>query len=95
MLVSGLFDEGKLKLQRTCAEWNHGKPFAKSFETSLKGMKGDLLYMGLEVTHGDQLICQAGVCENWSWVWTQRSGDEFLLRFPMGERAPEVVFGWR
>jgi cyclopropane fatty-acyl-phospholipid synthase-like methyltransferase len=94
VLVSGLFDEGKLPLVRTCAEWNHGQPFAKSFETSLQGMKGDLLYFGLEVTHRGQVICQAGICDNWSYAWTPRTGDQFSLRFPMGERAPEVVFRW-
>ncbi len=94
VLVSGLFDEEDLELWIDVAQFRYGQKFPGAFEVDLAGEKGDLLYMGLKITHQGQEVCQAGVCDNWSYVWTWRNKNRFRLSFVPGERAPEVVFDW-
>ncbi len=92
-LVSGLFDEGTLPLQFPVACWRFGKA-EREVVCDLSGREGDLLYLGLQIYHGDRLICQAGRCENWPYVWTPRAGDRFRLRFVPVERGTDVYFAW-
>ena len=94
VLVSGLFDEEGLDLKIDICEFRYKMPFARSFDVDISGQEGDLMYMGLKILHQGQEFCQAGICDNWSYVWTYRSGDRFNLRFVEGERAPEVEFHW-
>ncbi|RMD76179.1 MAG: methyltransferase domain-containing protein [Bacteroidetes bacterium] len=93
-LVSGLFDEEGLPLQFDVLEWRFGQGLQVPEFVSLEGRSGDLLYLGLEVQHDGQPVCQAGICANWSYAWTWRAADRFRLWFEPGERAPEALFEW-
>lgn len=93
-LVSGLFDEEGLPLQFDVLEWRFGQGLQVPEFVSLEGRSGDLLYLGLEVQHDGQPVCQAGICANWSYAWTWRAADRFRLWFEPAERAPEALFEW-
>lgn len=92
-LVSGLFDEGRLPLQFPVIQWTWGR-VEREVVCDLSGRKGDLLYLGLQIYQGDRLICQAGRCENWPYVWTPRAGNRFRLCFVPAERGAAVHFTW-
>ena len=92
-LVSGLFEENDLALDRTILQWQPGEQSRKT-TINLSGQTGDLLCFGLEIYQNDKFICRAGVCENWSLVWTPRSGDEFTLEFKPSARGTEVHIDW-
>ena len=94
VLVSGLFDEEGLELWIDVAEFRYNGLFPGFFDVDISGQQGDLMYMGLKILHQGQEICQAGLCDNWSFVWTYRRGDRFNLRFVKGDRSPEVEFQW-
>ncbi len=94
VLVSGLYDEQGLPYQFDVLEWQATAGLHVPPAISLAGKKGDLLYLGLEVTHAGQVVCQAGICANWSYAWTWRAADRFRLFFEPGTRAPEAVFEW-
>ena len=91
--MAGLFDEGDLPLQFPVVHWAFGQA-EREVVCDLSGRAGDLLYLGLQIYHGDRLICQAGRCQNWPYVWTPRVGDRFRLRFVPAERGAEVHFVW-
>lgn len=91
--MSGLFDEGELPLQFPIASWTFGQA-EREVVCDLSGREGDLLYLGLQIYHGNWLIGQAGHCESWPCVWTLRSGDRFRLRVVPGERGVAVHFTW-
>lgn len=92
-LVAGLLDEGDLPLQFPVARWAFGQA-EREVVCDLSGREGDLLYLGLQIYHGDRLICQAGTCQNWPYVWTPRVSDRFRLRFVPDERGAAVYFAW-
>jgi SAM-dependent methyltransferase len=92
-LVSGLFDEGDLALQFPVVHWTFGQA-EREVICDLSGREGDLLYLGLQIYHGDRLICQAGRCANWPYVWTPRAGDRFRLQFVPNLRGAAVYFSW-
>jgi protein arginine N-methyltransferase 1 len=94
ILVSGLFDEGRLPLQFEVAGWRYGRKMRRDFEGSLPARKGDLLYLGIEVTHRGQRVCRSGECPNWSYVWTWRRANRFSLSFEDQGRTREPVFRW-
>ncbi len=94
VLVSGLFDEHGLELKFEISRFKYGSKFKKSVTYTLPDTEDNLLYFGLEITHDGQPVCRAGVCDNWSYVWTYKAGRRFNLRFVKGERAPEVKFRW-
>lgn len=94
VLVSGLFDDLDIPLQFPVINWSPGH--LKSYcECDLSPYKGDLIYFGIQIYHQQKLICQSGICENWSYVWTPRDGDVFTLNFLPEERGTEVYFSWR
>lgn len=92
-LVAGLLDEGGLQLQFPVARWAFGE-VEREVVCDLRGREGDLLYLGLQIFHGDRLICQAGHCPNWPYVWTPRVGDRFRLQFVPEERGAAAYFSW-
>lgn len=92
-LVSGLFEDEDIILDKTILEWQPGrKDFQKT--VGISQQKGDVLCFGLEVFHNDEFICRAGECDNWSLVWTPRAGDKFDIKFEPAERGTEVKFSW-
>jgi len=95
VLVSGLFDEVRLPYQFDILQWEHGGVNSTRAKCDISGYTGDLLYMGVQVTHRGREICRAGKCPNWSFAWTPRAGDCFSIAFAKGHRAPDPDFGWR
>jgi hypothetical protein len=93
-LVSGLFEEKRTELSFPVLRWSHAGGL-RSLSLSLKGRPGDLLVFGLAVTDRGRTVCEAGRCDNWSYVWTPRAGDRFDLRFRRGEEFMHVLFRWR
>ncbi|MBN2412744.1 methyltransferase domain-containing protein [candidate division KSB1 bacterium] len=92
-LVSGLFDDEDIELMFPVLNWEYG---ASTYETicGISAYRGDVLYFGLQIMHHDKVICRAGVCSNWSYVWTPRYGDRFKLVFEPGARGTLVKFKW-
>ena len=93
VLVSGLYDDEDVDLQFPVIEWQYGKPHTQA-TVDLSGRKGDLLFFGLEIMHDEKFICRAGECDNWSYVWTPRTADEFYLSFLPADRGMAVSFEW-
>lgn len=93
VLVSGLFDEQNLPLQFSILEWLPAKP---NYHTkfNLSDYEGDLLYFGIQIFQDDQLLCQSGICENWSYIWTPRAGNIFELQFTPDKQGMKVYFNW-
>ena len=94
VLVSGLFDEEDVPLQFDVATYKYGTGTPKSFVCDISGYEGDLLYFGLVILHDGKEICRAGVCDNWSYVWTYRKGNKFKLEFDVTDRGTDVYFEW-
>ena len=92
-LVSGLFDDEDIGLTFPVLNWEFGK---SAFQTTcdISAYPGDVLYFGLQIVHSDNVICTAGVCSNWSFVWTPRIGDRFELSFQPGNRGTNSCFKW-
>lgn len=92
-LVSGLFPDAQVPLQFPVLEWAPGRSCYQT-ECDISPWSGDLLYFGLQIRHQEQLICQAGICDNWSYVWTPRIGNRFRLEFEPDTRGRQVRFHW-
>ncbi len=94
VLVSGLFDEEDVPLQFDVMKFSVYKPMPREIVLDISGYKGNLLYFGLELTHQGETFCQAGLCSNWSYVWTLKKGNVFRLAFEETDRGTEVIFEW-
>ncbi len=94
VLVSGLFDEEGCELRKRVAHWSYGKRFNREYTVDIAELEGDLLYFGVEIEHSGQTLCQAGICSNWSYVWTYRTGDRFMIRFVPADRGFDIEFKW-
>jgi len=92
-LVSGLFDDEDIELMFPVMNWEFSK---STYETicDISAYTGDVLYFGLQILHEDKVICQAGICSNWSFVWTRRCGDRFNVSFEPGNRGTLSYFKW-
>jgi hypothetical protein len=93
-LVSGLFDEEDVPLMFDVAKYQYGEKIPRTFTCDISQYEGDLLYLGLVILHDGNEICRAGVCDNWSYVWTYRKGNKFKLEFDVTERGTDVYFEW-
>ena len=93
VLVSGLYEERVNVLRRPVLRWRYGQGL-RSVPHDLGGLRGDLVCFGLVVTHGKKKVCEAGVCPNWSYVWTLRSGNRVSFRFRRTSRGAECGFRW-
>jgi SAM-dependent methyltransferase len=93
-LVSGLFYDQDVPLQFPVIDWSPGQ-FKSHCDFDISAYQGDLLYFGIQIFHQQKLICQSGICVNWSYVWTPRDGNVFTLDFLQEERGTEVYFYWR
>ena len=93
VLVAGLFDEEDCPLQFPVLSWKWSRSLREAI-CDISSWEGDLLYLGLEILHNNMPVCQAGLCDNWSYAWTPRMGDVFRLRYVPGERGAEVFFEW-
>jgi len=96
VLVSGLFDGESSDLRQPVLRWRFGEGLTP-LKHNLQRYKGDLLCLGLVVTHKGKRVCEAGKCPNWSFVWTLRRGNEVSLRFRRAEAGVgmECRFGWK
>lgn len=92
-LVSGLFDDEKVSVFYSVGLWQMGKP-TYSFTKDISSLKGDLLCFGLQIFNDAKMICETGECDNWSFVWTPRSGDIYTLEFVPTERGMNTYFAW-
>ncbi len=92
-LVAGLFDEEDCPLTFPVITWEFGHTHHTAV-CDLSGHEGDLLYLGLQILDGQEVICEAGMCTNWSYAWTPREGNRFELRFEPAERGTDVFFSW-
>ncbi len=92
-LVSGLFEERGDELTDVAAEWRYGEGL-RSGPVKIGNARGDLLAFGLRILHEGRVICQAGDCPNWSFVWTPRAGSVFLLRFLPEPYGSKCIFEW-
>lgn len=96
VLVSGLFEGESRDLRLPVLRWGFGEGLMPIKHT-LQRYKGDLLCLGLVVTHKGRKVCEAGECPNWSFVWTLRKGNEISLRFRRAEAGMgmECRFDWK
>jgi len=93
VLVSGLFEERFDELKITVLTWN-AQNGLRQVRRSVKGLSGDLLCFGMAVMHDGKVVCEAGKCPNWSYVWTPRVGDEFLFSFRKSGPMMNCHFRW-
>ncbi len=93
VLVSGMFDEKLTELSFPVLRWEYGR-WLSHLPIDLSGQEGDLLCFGLRIEHEGKVICEAGMCPNWSYVWTPRTGDRFQLRFERQNDVMECFFEW-
>ena len=93
VLVAGLFDDAGVPLTFPVLKWSPSR-FRYHVEYDISTTQGDVLYLGLEIYHRGQKVCQAGECENWSYVWTPRRGNRFRLEFLPDHRGMKVRFDW-
>lgn len=93
VLVSGLFEERFDELRMPVLTWNM-RGGLKQVRRSIKGLRGDLVCFGLAVTHNGKIVCEAGRCPNWSYVWTPRVGDEFVFSFRRNGPTMDCLFRW-
>lgn len=96
VLVSGLFEGESRDLRQPVLRWSFGKGLTFVKHSFLRS-KGDLLCLGLMVTHRGKKVCEAGRGSNWSHVWTKRVGNEVSLRFrrPDDGVGVDCRFGWK
>jgi hypothetical protein len=93
VLVSGLFDERHTELRVPVLRWEFGKglhPVRHHFGK----FRGDLLCLGLVITHNGKLVCEAGKCPNWSYAWTKRVGNRIAFRFRRSGPTMDCSFRW-
>lgn len=93
VLVSGLFEDEDISLDYPLLQWlpNNGE---RSARADISPLQGDLLCFGLEIYHDSRRICRAGLCDNWSLVWTPRDGNLFNIQFEQEKRGTRVLFSW-
>jgi|WetSurMetagenome_2_1015567.scaffolds.fasta_scaffold274893_2 hypothetical protein len=96
VLVSGLFEGESTDLRQPVLRWEFGEGLS-AVRHGFQSTKGDLLCMGLVVTHKGKRVCEAGQSSNWSHVWTKRSGNEVFLRFRRAGDGSGMNcrFGWK
>jgi SAM-dependent methyltransferase len=96
VLVSGLFEGESRDLRQPVLQWRFGEGLAP-VKHNLEHHRGDLLCLGLVVTHKGKRVCEAGACANWSFVWTRRKGNKVSLRFQRAEdgMGMDCRFGWK
>ncbi len=94
VLISGLFDDTEAELAFPVMRWRYGQPFDLEQSYRLPEVSGELLAFGVQISHDERPVCRAGVCENWSYVWTYRSGEAFQFTFYPGQAGEEVGFTW-
>ncbi|MDZ7315668.1 MAG: methyltransferase domain-containing protein [candidate division KSB1 bacterium] len=92
-LIAGLFDAPITVPSKTILRWTPDN-FPRSVEWQLEE-NGDLLCFFLTIHHQGQEICRAGLCDNWSSVWTFRCGDRFRLEFQPEDRGTNIFFEWQ
>jgi hypothetical protein len=93
VLVAGLFEERLTELRVPVMRWECGKGL-HSLKHHFGKLRGDLLCLGLVVTHNGQRVCEAGKCPNWSYVWTYRKGNAISLSFRRAGPTMESIFRW-
>jgi hypothetical protein len=93
VLVSGLYEERVSERTWPVLRWHFGAGITPVKHT-FAGLKGDLVCFGVVVTHDEEKICEAGVCPNWSYVWTLRKGNRVSFRFRRAARGAECSFRW-
>lgn len=94
VLVSGLFAETGNEFQFPAITWHFNEPFPPNHIVDIRDRKGDLLAFGLQIIHRGKPVCRAGDCDNWSLVWTPRTGDRFEIGFTPEVVGEEVAFRW-
>ena len=93
VLVAGLFEERLTELRVPVLRWEYGKGL-RQLNHRFDNLRGDLLCLGLVVTHNGQRVCEAGKCPNWSYVWTYRRGNAISLSFRRAGPTMDTVFRW-
>jgi hypothetical protein len=96
VLVSGLFEGESTDLRQPVLRWTFDGGLSP-VKHNLRRFKGDLLCLGLVVTHKGRRVCEAGQSSNWSYVWTKRSGDEmqFFFRRAVDGSGMNCRFDWK
>lgn len=93
VLVSGLFEGESKDLRWPVLRWKYGEGLS-SVNHTFRPHKGDLLCLGLVVTHKGKRVCEAGQCPNWSYVWTFRRGNSVSLKFRRVDEGMVCSFKW-
>ncbi|MCI0706432.1 MAG: class I SAM-dependent methyltransferase [Ignavibacteriae bacterium] len=94
VLVSGLFQERFNELKAPVLQWKYGRGL-RNLKHNFGKQNGDLLALGLRVTHAGKTVCEAGQCPNWSYVWTHRKGNEISLLFRKSSGMMDARFKWK
>lgn len=92
-LVSGLFEEQLGELRIPVLQWKFGEGL-RALRHSFATRRGDLLCLGLVVTHDGNDVCEAGRCPNWAYAWTPRLGNAVSLKFRRTRVGMECSFRW-
>lgn len=93
VLVSGLFQERFNELKMPVLRWDFRRGL-RSVRHTFRKYDGDLLCLGIAVTHKGKRICEAGRCPNWSYVWTLREGNKIAIRFRRSGPSMDCLFRW-
>ncbi|HEY4613251.1 MAG TPA: hypothetical protein VII11_09730 [Bacteroidota bacterium] len=93
VLVSGLFQEQFNELTMPVLRWRYGQGL-QQVQHNFKTLRGDMLCLGLRVTHNGTTVCEAGKCPNWSYAWTQRKGNKISLTFKKSSGTMESYVRW-
>lgn len=93
-LVSNFFDKTNLPLDFEICRYRYGEGIIKPNIIDVSEYYGNLLYFGVEVTHLDKPIFNAGSVNNYPYVWTYRHDNLFILNFEQRLGQIDVHFEW-
>jgi len=92
-LVAGLFQERLTELKIPVLRWSFQRGLVE-IPHSFANRKGDLACFGVVVTHSGRIVCEAGRCSNWSYVWTARKGNRVSIQFRRNGPTMDCHFKW-
>ncbi len=97
VIVGDLFVEHPLTPQDfdiPVARYRFGEGIA-TFDVDISGKDGELVAFSLFITHGDDVVCSAIECQNWSIGWTPRAGDRFRVDYIVEDGYSRTIFSWK
>ncbi len=94
VLVADLFDYDSSNFSHVVLEWGWKEGLRGGDFTLNDAREDSMLVFALELWHGDEFLCRAGDCSNWSLVFTPVAGKRFRFRFTWDGDFTRVYFRW-